>query len=229
MTTRILIVDDHHMIVSGLRALLRSEPGMEVVGEAADGATAVRLAEELAPNVVVMDVGLPDLNGIDATRRILATAADAGRQMRVIALSAFDNPRYIREMLRVGATAYVSKASAFEELAQAISAVLAGQVYLSPSVADAIVDDLRSGGGGSGGPDGTPASEWAFHKLSPREREVLQVMSEGKSTKEIARHLSISVKTVETHRRKVMEKLDLWSVAELTKYAIREGLTTAER
>jgi DNA-binding NarL/FixJ family response regulator len=123
MTTRILIVDDHRMIRTGLRSLLRSEPDTEVVGEADDGASAVRLAAQLAPDVVVMDVGLPDLNGVDATRRIVGAAAPPPR---VVALSAYAEPRFVREMLRAGATAYVSKASAFEELARALRAVLAG-------------------------------------------------------------------------------------------------------
>ena len=218
MATRILLADDHAMMRAGLRQLLEALPGVEIVGEANDGRAAVRMAAEARPDVVVMDIGMADLNGIEATRQIRAAAPGGPR---VIALSAHCDRRFTTEMLKAGASAYVLKDSAFGELALALKAVMADQVYLSPAVAEAVVGDYAGGGTAD-----SPAS--AFAKLSPREREVLQLMAEGKSTKEVARHLHVSAKTIETHRRNLMEKLDTHTVAELTKYAIREGLTSVE-
>lgn len=213
---RILLADDHQILREGLKGLLARQPDMQVVGEAADGRTTVRMASELAPDVVVMDIGMPGLNGVEATRQIAAHHPG----VRVIALSMHSDRRYVTEMLRAGAAGYLVKDSAFEELAQAVNAVAAGKVYLSPSVADAVVDHHVRGGGG-----GEPS---VFAVLTPREREVLQLLAEGQATKQVAASLDVSVKTVETHRRQIMEKLDLHSVAELTKYAIREGLTSVE-
>ena len=227
MSISVLIVDDHQIIREGLRSLLEHEADIKVVGDASTGRAAVKLAGELWPDVIVMDVGMPDLNGIDATRQINA----AFPSPRVIALSMHADRRFATEMLKAGARGYVLKEAAFEELAAAIRAVMDGKVFLSPRVAGVVVDDyvnaFRSSSGTSGhvagaGPE-DPSS--AFSKLSTREREVLQLMAEGRSTKEIARDLGVSVKTVETHRRQLMEKLHLYTVAELTKYAVREGLT----
>jgi len=218
MTIRILLVDDHQILRKGLAALIGAEEGMTVVGEAANGRDAVEKTRELRPDVVIMDVEMPDLNGIEATRRILAE----NPQTRLIALSMHSDRRFFAEMLKAGATAYLLKDSAFEELAAAIRAVMAKQVYLSPQVADAVVDGYLHGT-----PNGAE-QPGAFAALTSREREVLQLVSEGMATKQIAGSLQVSVKTVETHRRKIMEKLDLYSVAELTKYAIREGLTSVE-
>ncbi len=212
-THRILIADDHQILRQGLRSLLDRYPDMEVVGEAPEGRTAVKLAADLAPDVLIMDVAMPDLNGVEATRQVLANAPAT----RVIALSMHSDRRFVAEMLKAGAKGYLLKEGAFEELANAIRAVVSGRVYLSPGVADVVVDDYlhrRPGDGPS-----------AFGKLSPREREVLQLLAEGKATKEIARELHVSVKTIETHRRQIMAKLDVYSVAELTKYAVREGQT----
>jgi DNA-binding NarL/FixJ family response regulator len=183
-----------------------------VVGEAADGRSAVRLAKQLSPNVIVMDIAMPDLNGIEATRQL----TKAQPEIKIIALSMHADRRFANEMIRAGAQGYLVKDGAFEELAEAIRTVLSGKAYLSPRVADnyALAE-------------GSTATS-AFDRLSPREREVLQLMAEGRSTKEIAMDLTLSVKTIETHRRQFMEKLNLFSVAELTKYAIREGLTTLE-
>lgn len=213
---RVLIVDDHRIIREGLRVLLRSDPGVEVVGEAADGRAAVTMAAELSPDVVVMDITMPDLNGIDATRRIRSSN---GHSPKVIALSAHADRRYATEMLSAGAAGFVIKEAAYEELSLALKTVMTNKLYLSPAVSEVIVEGMRSGG--------APAGPTVFSELTPREREVLQLMAEGKATKQVAMHLHVSVKTAESHRRNLMEKLKLHSLAELTKYAIREGLTSA--
>lgn len=213
---RVLVVDDHSIIRVGLKSLLEREARIQVVGEAEDGRTAVRLATELSPHVVVMDVSMPDLNGIEATRQILAQ--DGTR--KVLVLSAHTDRNFINEMFQAGASGYITKTTAFEELTLALRAVMAGGVYLSPTIAGALVESVRRQG------DGTPSS--TFSILSSREREALQLIAEGKSLKEVATILKVSVKTVEAHRRKTMEKLNLHSVAELTKYAIRQGMTTSE-
>ena len=219
MPTRILLADDHEMLRSGLRVLLAAEPGMEVIAEARDGRTAVRLAAEMSPDVVVMDIGMPDLNGIEATRQIKGAN---GQGPKVVALSAHSDERYVQEMVRAGASAYVLKDSAFEELAKAVKVVADNKMYLSPSVAHVVLDDYARDKQGTGG------AASVFNRLSPREREILQLLAEGKATKQAAAHLNVSVKTVETHRRNIMVKLDIHSVAELTKYAIRQGLTGVE-
>lgn len=214
MAVRILIADDHRMVRKGLVALLTAEDTFEVVGEADDGRVAVQMASQLQPDVVVMDLRMPNLNGIDATRQILGESP----KTKIIGLSANSDSRSATEMLRAGATGYVFKQSAFEELATAIRTVMAGEIYLSPSLADGILADYLKGNGRE------PGS--VFGMLSLREREVLQLISEGRATKEVAAELRVSVKTAETHRRNLMEKLHVDSVAELTKYAIREGLTS---
>jgi DNA-binding NarL/FixJ family response regulator len=216
MSIRILLADDHRILRQGVRAMLSAEPDFEVVAEAQDGRTAVELAERLNPNVVVMDIGMPDLNGIEATRQIV----DRVPGVRVIALSAYADRRLIAEILKAGASGYLLKESAFEELAEAIRTAAAKKVYLSPHIAAELVEDyVRMS------KDPGPS---VFDALSPREREVLQLIAEGHSTKEVARTLKVSVKTVETHRRQLMNKLELFSVAELTRYAIREGLVSLE-
>jgi DNA-binding NarL/FixJ family response regulator len=212
---RILLAEDHEMVRAGLRSLLAREPGVEVVGEAGDGRAAVRLAEELAPDVVLMDVGMPGLNGLEATRQITANRNGAGP--RVIALSGHSDRRVTTEMLKAGATGYVMKEAAFQDLAAALRSVMEGKVYVSPAASQAVVDEyVRS----ARGDDSSPSE-----KLSPRERQVLQLLAEGKSTKQIALALGITTKTVETHRSHVKEKLGIDSVAGLTKYALRTGLT----
>ncbi len=195
----------------GLRMLLDREPGMQVVGDAADGRAAIDLARTLLPDVIVMDITLPGLNGIEATRQVRSNAPNA----KVIALSMHSDKRYVMEMLKAGAAAYLLKNSASDELVRAIHAVLADQRFLSPGIANVVVDHLVQNPTSTG---------TAFTDLTPREREVLQMIAEGKTSKEIARELSSSAKTVETQRRDIMQKLDLHSVAELTRYAIREGL-----
>jgi DNA-binding NarL/FixJ family response regulator len=207
MSIRILLADDHQMMRQGLKSLLAEQPDFQVVGEAADGRTAVRLAQELSAAVVIMDVTMPGLNGIDATRQLKAEAPD----VKVIGLSMHPERQFVLEMLSVGASGYLLKDCPFAELVQAIGAAVAGDVYLSPKVAGVVV---RGRGTNS-----------AHGGLTPREREVLQQVAEGKNTKQVAQALHISTKTVETHRRQIMEKLELFSVAELARYAIREGLT----
>jgi DNA-binding NarL/FixJ family response regulator len=216
MSTKILLADDHKIIREGLRALLEKEPDMEVVGEAQDGLTTIKLAKKLLPNIVIMDIGMPDMNGIDATRQIFSET----QGIKVIALSMHSDRRFVLQMLKAGASGYLLKDSAFEELALAIKTVMAGQPYLSPKITDVVIKEYIVS---------LPKNEeTVFTKITVREREVLQLLAEGKATKQIAAFLNVSVKTIETHRQQIMEKLDIHSIAELTKYAIREGLTSLE-
>jgi two-component system response regulator NreC len=216
MVTKILIADDHQIVRQGLRFLLEKESDLKVVAEADNGRTTVRLARELNPGVIIMDVAMPELNGIEATRQIIAESPAT----KVIALSMYADRRFVVNMLKAGASAYLLKDCAFEELIRAIRVVLAHKTYLSPGVTDILVKDCQMG---------IPMNEIsAFALLTPREREVLQLMSEGNSTAKIADRLHVSIKTVESHRQQLMQKLNLRSVAELTKYAIREGLTSLE-
>jgi DNA-binding NarL/FixJ family response regulator len=211
---RVLVADDHQIFRQGLKALLESYPDFEVIAEATDGRQAVEMARQSNPDVIVMDVAMPDLNGIEATRKIMTDQPGT----KIVALSMHTDPRFTSEMLRAGAKAYVPKESAFTELAEAVRSVAAGNVYVSPRVASATAAAVSTENG----------TKSAFRRLSPREREVLQLMAEGLATKEVAAELNVSVKTIETQRRQIMEKLQLFSVAELTKYAIREGLTTVD-
>ena len=216
MAIRILLADDHKIVRDGLQALIAQEADMEVVAEGATGRDAVAQAASVRPDVMVLDISMPDLNGIEATRQILAHAPGA----RVIALSMHADRRFVMEMLRAGAVGYLLKDSTFEELARAIRAVAAGQIYLSPGIAGVVVQDYL-----------TPAAageRGAYAALTGREREVLQLLAEGRSTKEAALRIHVSDKTIESHRRQIMIKLKIRSVAELTKYAIREGLTSLE-
>lgn len=213
MPVRIVIADDHRIVREGLRHLLEKRTDFKVVGEASDGESAVRLARELSPDIVIVDISMPGLNGIEATRRILAERPD----IRVLALSMHSDRRFVIETLKAGASGYLLKDSAFDELARAIEVVMARGAFLSPAITEMVVRDYVAQ---SGCDDAA-----AFSVLTPREREVLQLMAEGEPTRAIAAHLAVSVKTVETYRQQIMEKLDLHSVAELTKYAVREGLT----
>jgi two-component system, NarL family, response regulator NreC len=214
MSIKIILADDHKIIREGLHALLEKNPSMEVVAEAQDGLTTIRLAKKLLPDIVIMDIGMPDMNGIDATRQIISET----KGIRVIALSMHSDRRFVLQMLKAGASGYLLKDSAFEELELAIQTVMSSQPYLSPKITDVVIKEYIHN---------IPANEaTVFTALTAREREVLQLLAEGKTTKQIAVYLNISIKTIETHRQQVMEKLNMHSIAELTKYAIREGLTS---
>ncbi len=217
MSTKVILVDDHKIIREGLRVLLEKEADMEIVAEASTGRSAVQMAKELNPDLIVMDTVMADLNGIEATRQIKAANPD----IRIIALSMHSDKQFVLEMLRAGASGYILKDCAFDELVQAISSIMNNQIYLSPKITTLVLKEYISGSS----KEGTSV----FSILSNREREVLQLIAEGKSTKEIAYKLNVSVKTIETHRQQIMNKLDIHSIAELTKYAIREGLTPLEK
>jgi DNA-binding NarL/FixJ family response regulator len=214
MKTRILLVDDHKILRDGICSLLKGYDDMEVVGEAADGRTAIRLVQELSPDVVIMDISMPDLNGIDATRKIMADFPS----VKIIALSMHYDKQFVSEIFKAGASGYLIKDSAFDELEHAVRIVMDGKTYINPQIASLVVESLVS--------QSHPSGPQAFSLLTEREREVLQLIAEGKSTKQIAADLNVSAKTVESHRRQVMGKLNIRNVAELTKYAIREGLTS---
>ena len=213
MKRRIVLADDHQLMRAGLRSLLAREPHLEVVGEASDGREAVELVTQSGPDLVIMDIGMPNLNGIEATRQIRETVP----RTRVIALSMHANAQFVGRMLEAGASGYLLKDAAFEELVEAVRSVLAGQTYLSRAITGVVVGDYVRRLASS------PYVE--APQLTPREREIGQLLAEGRVTKEIAYSLNISVKTVETHRQHIMKKLKIGSIAELTKYAIREGLT----
>jgi DNA-binding NarL/FixJ family response regulator len=216
MSIKILLADDHKITRQGLRSLLEKESDMEVVAEAEEGRTAVCLVRELSPDVVVMDVSMPDLNGMEATRQIVAELPN----VKVIALSMHSDNLFVSEMLKSGASGYLLKDCAFEELARAIHVVVEGKTYLSPAISGVVVDDYLH--------HLARTESTSSEVLTDREREVLQLIAEGNSTKQIALKLHISVKTVETHRRQIMSKLNIHTIAELTKYAIRQGLTFLE-
>ncbi|MDD5711903.1 MAG: response regulator transcription factor [Smithellaceae bacterium] len=216
MNVRILLADDHKIVRDGLRTLIEKEVGMEVVGEAENGRRTVKLAEKLLPNVVIMDVTMPDMNGIEATRKIVTTIPGT----RVIALTMHSDRRFVLGMLEAGASGYLLKDCAFAELATAIRQVAAGNTYLSPRIADMVVKGYLN--------KESRSSQTVRSLLTGRECEILQLLAEGLAAKEIAGHLYLSIKTVETHRRNIMQKLSMRSVAELTKYAVREGLVTLE-
>ncbi len=214
MSIKIILADDHQIVRQGLRTLLTAEPDMEVVAEADNGRAVLKLAQELSPQVVIMDISMPDLNGIEATRQILAESPG----VKVIALSMHSDSLFVLNMLRAGASGYLLKDCALEELVKAIRTVVALKTYLSPGVSDIVIKDFVCGR--------APGDNSAFSVLTAREREVLQLMAEGRNTNQIADNLCISIKTVEAHRKQMMNKLGLHSVAELTKYAIRQGLTS---
>lgn len=216
MSIRILLADDHELVRAGFRSLLEKQPDMEVIGEARDGREAVRAARDQKPNVVVMDLAMPGLGGIEATRQIAADLPG----VKVLCLSMHRDRRWVLPVLEAGGAGYLIKDSALEELAKAIRAVMAGQTYLSSAVAGAVVEAYRTGRSDA------PAA--AASLLTAREREVLQLVAEGHSNKDIASQLNLSPKTVGTYRERLMQKLDIHTVAGLVKYAIREGLTSSD-
>ncbi|MEE9278283.1 MAG: response regulator transcription factor [Dehalococcoidia bacterium] len=215
-TIRILLADDHAVVRSGVRMLLESEPGFEVVGEAEDGLEAVTLTERLQPDVVVMDISMPKINGIAATRRIHRILPAVG----VVGLTMHDNEAYFYEMLKAGGSGYVLKDAPPGELLEAVRAAFAGRAYLSPTVASHLVRDyVRQGG---------PGERERFNGLTERERQILTLVADGFTNRQIADQLVVSVKTVETHRTNLMQKLDLHDRTELVKYAIRKGLISLD-
>lgn len=215
MSINIVLADDHSIVRHGLSRSFEQEKDINVVGQAKDGHSTIDLTRELSPDVVVMDIGMPDLNGIEATRRITKDYP----KVKVIGLSMHSSYKYIREMFRAGASGYLLKDCPFEELVEAIKTVVGGKTYISPSISDMVVREYASK------PD---EEKSAFSVLSQREREVLQLFAEGNTTKQIGLCLHISPKTVEAHRLRIMDKLDIDNIAQLTKYAIQQGLTEPE-
>jgi DNA-binding NarL/FixJ family response regulator len=210
---RVLLADDHALIRAGLRALLQAIPGVEIVGEAGDGREALRLIEQAAPDVVLMDITMPGLNGLEAAERVIRDHP----KVRLVILSMHEADAYVAQALRIGVAGYLVKDAAPNELVEALRTVAEGQTYLSPAISRQVVEAFRSG---------TPDSP--LQGLTPRQREILQLVAEGHSTKEIANLLHLSVKTVETHRAQLMERLGIHDVPGLVKLAIRLGLTSAE-
>ncbi len=205
---RILLADDHAMVRKGFRLILEAQTDMSIVGEAGNGREALEQAEKLHPDVIVMDVAMPELNGIEATRRLAATSP----RSRVLALSMHKDSVYVREILRAGARGYLLKDSIDSDLVSAVRAVAKGDGYLSPAVSDAVLTDYRR------------HVTDPLDLLSSREREVLQMIAEGKTNKEVATALNLSVYTIDAHRGKIMEKLNLHSTGELVRFAVRNGL-----
>ena len=213
---RILIVDDHGIVREGLKSMIEQQSEMEVVGEAKDGQMAIQLIKELAPDVVIMDVSMPNLNGMEATKYILEQKPD----VKVIILSMHQDKHIVAESLKAGASAYVLKSNLFDELLNALSAVQTNRCYLSPRITGVVVENYRT--------EQTTETTSKSVNLTARDRQILQLIAEGKTIKEIARILHISPKTADAARRRIMNKLDIYNIAELTKYAIREGLTSLE-
>jgi DNA-binding NarL/FixJ family response regulator len=216
MSIRILLADDHLIFREGMRSLLAREPDIDVVGGAENGRETVRLARELKPDVIVMDITMPDLNGMEATRQIKKRIPDT----KVLCLSMHSDRRYVLDMFRAGVSGYLLKNCAYKELSDAIHIVALNQVYISPQIAHIVVDESIA--------QQPPAASSVQSILTPREREVLQLIAEGRNTKQMALKMHLSSKTIEAHRRRIMKKLHIRSVAELTKYAISEGLTSLE-
>jgi two-component system response regulator NreC len=214
----VLLAEDHTIVRKGLRSLLESRADIKVVGEAENGREAIDRVEELRPDVVVMDIGMPGLNGLEATRRIKKRFGD----IQVLVLTVHTGEEYILQILRAGASGYLVKQAAPAELISAIQAVHRGEAFLSPSISKKVLEDYVQRTGATAQRDG-------FERLTDREREVLQLIAEAYSTREIAEQLHISIKTAETHRAHLMEKLSLHSTAELTRYAIRKGVVTLDR
>jgi len=214
MSIKILLADDHKIVSDCLKPLINKQSDMMVVGEAENGRMVVALAQKLNPNVVIMDISMPDLNGIEATRQIIAKCPG----VRIITLSMNSDRRYVTGMLSAGASGYLTKSCSFEELIRAVRAVAANKTYLSPDISDIVIKESLS----RSSTDKSSVSS----TLTMRESEVLQLLAEGKTIKQIANKLCLGIKTIYTHREQIMEKLNTRSTAELTKYALREGMTS---
>jgi DNA-binding NarL/FixJ family response regulator len=216
MSIRVMLADDHRIVRDGLRALLEREPDFLIVGQAEDGLSAVKLVRELQPDVLITDLSMPGLNGIEAVRRIHANHP----AVRIVCLSVHDEKRIVLEVIEAGASGYVLKGCSFEELASSIRMVMADQIYLSNELVGIFVEQYRRRDDAAAASPRSP--------LTSREREIVQLFSEGHSTNDIAERLHLSSKTVATHREHIFDKLQLASVAELTRYAIREGLSALD-
>ena len=216
MKVRILLADDHQIMREGLKALLGKRSSVEVIAEAENGIEALEIARRERPDVIVMDIAMPDINGIEVTRQLKAELAD----IKIIALSMHSDRRFVSEILKAGASAYVLKQAAFEDLEKAIKAVMLNRTFLSADILESVVSDYIS--------QLSTSEYYAYRQLSDRERQVLQLLAEGNSTKEIAFKLHVSVKTVESHRQNIMNKLGIRTLAGLTKFAVREGLTSLD-
>ena len=215
MPYRIILVDDHAIVRDGLKALIEDRPGFEIAGQADTGREAIRLCEELNPDMVIMDVGMPDLNGIEATRMIVKEHP----RIKILALSMHTRKRFVLEMLKAGALGYLLKNSAFKELSDALDNVIAGKPYISPEITTVVLSELAAG---------PSAPDSGTTDLTSREREILQLLAEGRRSKDISEELHISIKTVQTHRRNIMEKLNIRNLPDLTRYAIQEGLISPD-
>ncbi len=213
-TIKVVLADDHMIIKDGLRSLLEKQQDMEVVAEVENGRAALQHVKELSPDVVIMDIGMHELNGIDATRQIV----NISPEVKVLALSMYSDKRFIKGMLKAGASGYVLKDSAFKELIDAVRVIVEDKTYISPGVASIVMEDYLE--------NSSEDRSSTRSLLSVRELEVLQLLAEGKSTKQIAATLSLSIKTIESHRVRIMQKIDVSNIAELTRYAIREGIIT---
>lgn len=216
MAVKILIVDDHKIVREGLRSMFEKQADMEVVGDAEDGAIAVRIARELRPDVVILDVQMPGMDGIDVTRRLSTELPET----KVIALSMFDKRTFVTKMLEAGASGYVLKGGPFSKLVEAVKTVMAGEVYLCAAVATILVGEYVDRSRRDAGP--------STGRLTERELDILKLLTEGRSSKEIALLFGISIQAVDASRRRIMRKLDIHSFADLVKYAIREGVTTID-
>lgn len=216
MSIRIVLADDHAVLRHGLSKSFQNEKDMEIIAQAKDGRSTVELVRELSPDVVIMDIGMPDLNGIEATRQITRDFP----QTKVVALSMHSSKNFIIEMFKAGASGYLLKDCEFDELVNAVRIVAANKTYISPSISDVVVESYVR--------NFPEKKDSAFSVLTKREREVLQLLTEGRTTKQIAKSLHISAKTVEVHRLNMMNKLKIDNIAQLTKYAIQEGLTLPE-
>jgi len=216
MSIRIILADDHVILRHGLSKSLQMENNIEIIAQANNGHSTVQLAQELSPDVIIMDIGMPDLNGIEATRQIIKNSP----KIKVIALSMHSAKKFIVEMFKAGASGYLLKDCEFDELVNAIRTVVSGKSYISPSISNILVETCVT--------DDPKEKYSAFSTLTKREREVLQLLTEGKTTKQTAKRLHISPKTIEVHRLNIMNKLNIDNIAQLTKYAIQEGLTQPE-
>ena len=216
MMTKIILADDHKVLRAGLKSMLESEADLEVIAQADDGREVVKLAKKLDPDIVILDIGMPNMNGIQATQHIVAEVPNT----KVLALSMHSDHQYVVNMLQAGASGYMLKDCAYEELITAVRAIIAGKFYLSKDITGLVVNDYIN--------KLKDANSIGQPVLTSRERETLQLLAEGKSTSQAADQLNVSAKTIETHRKNIMDKLDIHSIAELTKYAIRTGLTSLE-